>query len=203
MNYCFTTTLNKSYEPATYYEAVKDPKWIEAMNDEIEALYRNKTWTIVDLPYGRKVIGSNPVVRMVTVRCVISIAVMNGWCLYQLDVNNAFLYRDLEQDVYMELPVGYDQGNKGKVCKLNKSVYGLKQAPRQWNTKLSAALSEHGFIQSKFDYSLYIKQSGDVFLILLVSGRCGKSSTSGMEDDGKPSIITSPSKLLLLSMKRI
>nr|GEX15260.1 ribonuclease H-like domain-containing protein [Tanacetum cinerariifolium] len=110
---------------------------------------------------------------------------------------------DLEQDVYMELPVGYDQGNKGKVCKLNKSVYGLKQAPRQWNTKLSAALSEHGFIQSKFDYSLYIKQSGDVFLILLVSGRCGKSSTSGMEDDGKPSIITSPSKLLLLSMKRI
>nr|GEU31560.1 ribonuclease H-like domain-containing protein [Tanacetum cinerariifolium] len=122
VNYCFTTTLNKSYEPATYYEAVKDPKWIEAMNDEIEALYRNKTWTIVDLPY---------------------------------DVNNAFLYGDLEEDVYMELPLGYDQGNKGKLCKLNKSLYGLKQAPRQWNAKLSAALSEHGFIQSKFDYSLY------------------------------------------------
>nr|GEW93252.1 dehydration-responsive element-binding factor 1 [Tanacetum cinerariifolium] len=67
--------------------------------------------------------------------------------------------RELEEDVYMELPLGYNQGNKGKVCKLNKSLYGLKQAPRQWNAKLSAALSKHGFIQSKFDYSLYIKES--------------------------------------------
>nr|GEU71530.1 putative reverse transcriptase, RNA-dependent DNA polymerase, Gag-polypeptide of LTR copia-type [Tanacetum cinerariifolium] len=58
VNYCFYTTLNKSIEPTTYYEAVKNPNWIEAMNNEIEALYRNNTWTNCDLPEGRKSIGS-------------------------------------------------------------------------------------------------------------------------------------------------
>ncbi|GJU89112.1 ribonuclease H-like domain-containing protein [Tanacetum coccineum] len=48
-NLCFSTTLNKSSEPNTYYDALKDSKWIEAMNNEIEALNRNKTWTIYDL----------------------------------------------------------------------------------------------------------------------------------------------------------
>ncbi|GJR20152.1 putative RNA-directed DNA polymerase [Tanacetum coccineum] len=57
-NYCFSTTLNKSSEPSSYSEAVKNPNWVEAMNNEIEALNRNNTWTICDLPPGRKAIGS-------------------------------------------------------------------------------------------------------------------------------------------------
>ncbi|GJZ40482.1 ribonuclease H-like domain-containing protein [Tanacetum coccineum] len=48
----------------------------------------------------------SPVIRMVTVRCLISIVVVNGWPLYQLDVNNVFLYGDLVEDVYMTLPEG-------------------------------------------------------------------------------------------------
>ncbi|GKE17267.1 ribonuclease H-like domain-containing protein, partial [Tanacetum coccineum] len=69
-------------------------------------------------------------------------------------------------DVYMTLPQGFDNGTK--VCKLNKSMYGLKQAPRQWNAKLTTALVEHGFVQSKFDYSLYVKHVGSDFVALLV-----------------------------------
>ncbi|GKB62144.1 ribonuclease H-like domain-containing protein [Tanacetum coccineum] len=57
VNFCFDTTLNKSVEPSNYYEVASDPKWIEAMNEEIDALYRNFTWTIVDLPKERKAIG--------------------------------------------------------------------------------------------------------------------------------------------------
>nr|GFB05110.1 ribonuclease H-like domain-containing protein [Tanacetum cinerariifolium] len=49
-NYCLSTNLNTSCEPNTYYEAVKNTKWIEAMNNEIKALNRNDTWTICDLP---------------------------------------------------------------------------------------------------------------------------------------------------------
>ncbi|GJY10051.1 ribonuclease H-like domain-containing protein [Tanacetum coccineum] len=108
------------------------------------------------------------VVKMVTVRCLINIAICDSWPLYQLDVNNDFLYGDLKEDVYMTLPEGYKSNNKHKVCKLNKSLYGLKQAPRQWNAKLTTALIEHGFEQSKFDYSLYVKKKGALFVALLV-----------------------------------
>nr|GEV17412.1 ribonuclease H-like domain-containing protein [Tanacetum cinerariifolium] len=108
------------------------------------------------------------VVKMVTVRCLIIVVVSHSFPLYQLDINNVFLYGDLVEDVYMTLPLGFGDDNGNKVCKLNKSLYGLKQAPRQWNAKLAAALIEHGFVQTKFDYSLFIKESGSVFVALLV-----------------------------------
>ncbi|GKC75052.1 ribonuclease H-like domain-containing protein, partial [Tanacetum coccineum] len=57
-NMCFSTNLNKSSKPNTYYEALKDSRWVEAMTNEIEALNRNHTWTICDLPIGRKPVGS-------------------------------------------------------------------------------------------------------------------------------------------------
>ncbi|GJW88634.1 ribonuclease H-like domain-containing protein [Tanacetum coccineum] len=57
VNFCFATTLNKSAEPETYYEAIKDNNWIEAINNEIEALNRNNTLTITELSASRKPIG--------------------------------------------------------------------------------------------------------------------------------------------------
>ncbi|GKG43233.1 ribonuclease H-like domain-containing protein, partial [Tanacetum coccineum] len=69
---------------------------------------------------------------MSTVRCMLNVAICNKWDLFQLDINNAFLYGDLTEDAYMTLPPGFNN-DKSKVCKFNKSLYGLKQAPRQWN----------------------------------------------------------------------
>ncbi|KAM0038353.1 putative RNA-directed DNA polymerase [Helianthus debilis subsp. tardiflorus] len=110
----------------------------------------------------------SPVVELVTVRCIIALAVQNSWNLYQLDVNNAFLYGDLNEDVFMSLPEGYGSNNVSKVCKLNKSLYGLKQAPRMWNEKLVGVLLDAGFVQSKCDTSLFVKSVDDVFIVLLV-----------------------------------
>nr|GEY07117.1 putative reverse transcriptase, RNA-dependent DNA polymerase, Gag-polypeptide of LTR copia-type [Tanacetum cinerariifolium] len=64
-NYCFLTSLNKSTEPSTFYEAVKDRNWIDAMNAEIEALNKNNTWTITNLPKGRKAIGIKWVYKII------------------------------------------------------------------------------------------------------------------------------------------
>ncbi|GJX43863.1 ribonuclease H-like domain-containing protein [Tanacetum coccineum] len=91
----------------------------------------------------------------------------NSCPVFQLDVNNDFLYGDLAETMYMKPHEGYfPSGNK--VCRLKKSLYGLKQAPRQWNAKLTSALIENGFSHRKADYSLYTKSDKDVFLALLV-----------------------------------
>ncbi|GJY89449.1 ribonuclease H-like domain-containing protein [Tanacetum coccineum] len=95
------------------------------------------------------------VAKMVTVRCLLNLVVLNCWHGFQLDVNNAFLYGDLVETVYMKPSEGYFPAGDNKVCRLKKSIYGLKQAPRQWNAKLTYALIKNGFSQSKSDYSLY------------------------------------------------
>ena len=63
---------------------------------------------------------------MGTVRTLISCAANFGWPLHQLDVKNAFLHGDLQEELYMDIPPGFaNEQPLGKVCKLKKSLYGL------------------------------------------------------------------------------
>ncbi|GJS81343.1 ribonuclease H-like domain-containing protein [Tanacetum coccineum] len=198
-------TLEENIFSESYFEASKFSHWTDAMNQEMNALLKNDTWEIVELPKDRESIGSKwiykikyrsndeidrykarlvaqgfgqkegidydetfyLVVKMVTVSSLLNVFVSNNWHVFQLDVNNAFLYGDLVETIYMRPPEGnFPSGNK--VRRLKKSLYGLKQAPRQWNAKLTSTLIENGFNQSKPDYSLYTKSDKGVFLALFV-----------------------------------
>ena len=70
------------------------------------------------------------VVKPASVILILSVALSKGWKIHQFDFNNAFLNRDLAEEVFMHLPEGYVFSNPESICKLNKALYGLKQAPR-------------------------------------------------------------------------
>ena len=57
-----------------------------------------------------------------------------GWQLDQMDVATAFLYADLEEETFVEIPEGVALVGEGDmVWRLRKYLYGLKQSPRMWN----------------------------------------------------------------------
>jgi hypothetical protein len=99
---------------------------------------------------------------------VIALASINHWHIHQLDVNNAFLHGDLQEDVYMLVPQGITPSKPNQVCKLLKSLYGLKQASRKWYEKLTSILLQHQYTQSNADHSLFIKKTATSFTALLV-----------------------------------
>nr|GEU54918.1 retrovirus-related Pol polyprotein from transposon TNT 1-94 [Tanacetum cinerariifolium] len=112
----------------------------------------------------------SPVAKIYSIRLFISLAVTYDCALHQLDVKNAFLHGDLEEEVYMEKPPGFvAQGEFGRVCKLKKkSLYGLKQSPRAWFRKFSNAVIEFGLRKRVYDHFVFYSSSNACFILLVV-----------------------------------
>lgn len=111
-----------------------------------------------------------PVAKLDTVRAVLAVAAENRWPVYQMDVKSAFLNGILNEEVYVDQPPGYEiSGRERMVYKLKKALYGLKQAPRSWYSRIDAYLIKNGFIRSKNEPTLYIKndQHGKMLIICL------------------------------------
>lgn len=113
----------------------------------------------------------SPVVKPVTIRSVLHLALERDWDVHQLDVKNAFLHGRLDKPVYMHQPPGMiDESNPNYVCKLEKALYGLKQAPRAWNARFSEFVAKLDFIKSNSDHSLFVYNKGrdQAFILLYV-----------------------------------
>lgn len=108
-----------------------------------------------------------PVVRYDTIRTLLSVASQRQMTLTQFDVKTAFLYGNIDEEIYMTQPIGFDDGTS-RVCKLQRSLYGLKQSPRCWNQRLTNFLIEQGFKQSSNDYCLYTRLKGEKRLFLAI-----------------------------------
>ena len=86
--------------------------------------------------------------------------------LRSVDISHAFINGDIDTEIYMKQPEGFERGGPNYVCKLNKSLYGLKQSARLWSEKLGAVLTKMGFERTYSDSSLYIFERDGFWVIV-------------------------------------
>lgn len=109
-----------------------------------------------------------PVVKLATVRLLLAMAAHQNLEVHHLDVDSAFLYADLPNELYMNQPEGFVvKGKEGKVVKLRKCIYGLRQSSREWNNTLKRVLLQMGYIQCKAEPCLFYISKGDSFSAIL------------------------------------
>lgn len=109
-----------------------------------------------------------PVARLETIRLIISLAAQNKWKIYQLDVKSAFLNGVLEEEVYIDQPMGYVvEGHEDKVLRLKKALYGLKQAPRAWNSRIDKYFLDNGFKKCPHEHALYVKVNNNGYMLMV------------------------------------
>ncbi|GJU99566.1 putative ribonuclease H-like domain-containing protein [Tanacetum coccineum] len=108
-----------------------------------------------------------PVARIEAIRIFLAYASYMGFMVYQMDVKSAFLYGQIEEEVYVCQPPGFeDPDHPDKVYKVVKALYGLHQAPRAWYDTLANYLLCNGFQRGKIDQTLFIKrQQGHILLV--------------------------------------
>nr|GEX36402.1 hypothetical protein [Tanacetum cinerariifolium] len=150
---CMFACFLSQEEPKRVHQALKDPSWIEAMQEELFQFKMQKVWILVDLPYGKRVIGHTqekgidykevfaPVARIEAKRLFFAYSSFMGFMVYQMNVKSAFLYGTIEEEVYVYQPPRFeDPDHPDKVYKVDKALYGLHQAPRACQDKYVAKI---------------------------------------------------------------
>jgi transposase InsO family protein len=146
-----------------------------------------------------------PVISFPSIRILLSLSAELDLELMQMDVDTAYLYGNLKEELYMEQPEGFERkGKNGEqlVCLLKKSIYGLKQAGRCWWKTLDAYLKEVGFQPTTTEPCLYIKTSNDkkiyigVYVDDLIVAAPSRRDATAIEDQLKSRYSMKPSQPL-------
>ncbi|UYV67996.1 hypothetical protein LAZ67_5002745, partial [Cordylochernes scorpioides] len=111
----------------------------------------------------------SPVVKFDSIRTILSLCASLDMEMIQLDVKSAFLNGDLEEELYMEQPQGYENPDfPNHVCSLQKSIYGLKQSPRMWNKKFHEFLIKFDLKPSLSDSCVYTMKCKQAYILLAI-----------------------------------
>ncbi|SCV70150.1 BQ2448_1544 [Microbotryum intermedium] len=95
-----------------------------------------------------------PVACFSLIRSLLALAAANGLHVHQADIDKAYLHGDLDYNIWMMAPRGFDfPGNK--VLRLRRSIYGLKQAGRIWNRHIDASLRDLGYTATSTNHCVY------------------------------------------------
>ncbi|GJV80716.1 putative ribonuclease H-like domain-containing protein [Tanacetum coccineum] len=182
-HHCLFACFLSQHEPKKISEALEDESWVDAMQEELLQFEIQKVWILVDLPYGKKAIGTKWVYRNkkdergVVVRNKARLVAQGhrqeeGIDYDEMDVKSAFLYGKIDEEVYVSQPPGFlDPKSPEKVYKVVKALYGLHQAPRAWYATLSTFLLKNGYRRGTIDKTLFLKK--DKHDIILVPVLCG------------------------------
>jgi Reverse transcriptase (RNA-dependent DNA polymerase) len=126
-------------------DGTRKSRWVVRGFEQVEGIDYQETFAAV--------------ARAQSYRILLAIATLLDWDIEQVDIDTAFLYGDIDSEVYVEIPGGpFTDLPDGKtmVCHLLKSLYGLKQAPKIWFDTLRTALEEMGLRRLDTEHSVYV-----------------------------------------------
>ena len=168
--------MNAFAENETLVERPKDKnvingKWVfkvkqneEGETDKYKARYVAKGYAQVEGADFNETFA--PTCRPETFRTVLAIAASRKVSIEQMDVKSAYLHSEIQEEIYLEQPEGFEKGNN-LVCKLRKSINGLRQSARNWYKKLHDFLLEKEMTKCANDPCLFTSKSQENFLYIL------------------------------------
>ena len=111
----------------------------------------------------------SPVVRFETVRLMLALAALEDWYMSGVDVKTAFLYGELDEELYMEQPEGFKiKGKEHMVLRLKRALYGLKQAALQWWKALDKSMAQLGFKRLLSDSGIFVLMRNNKVVVIAV-----------------------------------
>ncbi|KAG1677605.1 hypothetical protein FOA52_010386 [Chlamydomonas sp. UWO 241] len=166
-------------------------KWVfKRKYDERGNLERFKARLVVQA--FRQILGIDfaevfaPVSKYTTLRCLIAFAADHDLDIHQINVHNAFLNGRLKENIWIEQPPLFHDGDSSLGCHLLMALYGLRQAPKVWYEEILSSLTNLGFVPSVADPCLFIRpvksRSDYVYLLLYVDDMLVIGRTSSVRE---------------------
>ncbi|GKB90428.1 retrovirus-related pol polyprotein from transposon TNT 1-94 [Tanacetum coccineum] len=154
-------------DPKNFKQAMIEPSWIDAMQEEIHEFERLLGFRQEEVINFKESFA--PVARIETISIFVANVANKNMMIFQMDVKMAFFNGKLKEEVYVSQPEGFvDHEYPSHVYKLKKAIYGLKQAPHAWYDMLSSFLISQHFSKGAVDMTLFTRKAGSDLLLVQI-----------------------------------